>query len=116
MTTCLLLSSDLIFSSRIQQAAHHADVECVVARDEATTLAAMAGHPSLVFVDLEAMGEQSNPIIQSARKAWPNVRIVAFGPHVQTDLLDAAIQAGADLVLPRSAFVQQLPSLLTHNG
>ncbi len=112
MTTCLLVSSDLIFSSRIQQAANHAAVECVVARDEAAMCAALVRSPSLILVDLQTMGETSSSSIQAARKALPDARIVAFGPHVQADLLAVAKQAGADLVLPRSAFVQQLQALL----
>jgi hypothetical protein len=32
--------------------------------------------------------------------------VVAFGPHVDTELLDRATADGADVVLPRSRFFQ----------
>ncbi len=113
MPTCLLLSNDLIFTSRIQQAANHAGVECLVVQDEVAMCAASDNQPSTVFIDLQALGDMSLSAIQAASKALPEARIIAFGPHVQADLLEAARQAGANLVLPRSAFVQQLPSLLS---
>ncbi len=112
MTTCLLLTSDLIFSSRIQQAANHAHVDCIIAKDETSMHAGLVRNPTLVFVDLEALGEQSDSSIKTVRQTLPQVRIIAFGSHVQTDLLSAAKEAGADFVLARSAFVQQLPTLL----
>jgi DNA-binding NarL/FixJ family response regulator len=39
-------------------------------------------------------------------------RVVAFGSHVDRDVLDAARAAGCDEVLPRSAFFRDLPALL----
>jgi hypothetical protein len=42
-----------------------------------------------------------------------HARVVAFGSHVDTELLDAARAAGVDEVLPRSAFFRRLPEVLT---
>jgi DNA-binding NarL/FixJ family response regulator len=39
-------------------------------------------------------------------------RVVAFGSHVERDVLDAARAAGCADVLPRSAFFRDLPALL----
>jgi len=36
-------------------------------------------------------------------------RVVAYGSHVDAAGLKAARDAGCDVVLPRSAFVEQLP-------
>jgi hypothetical protein len=36
----------------------------------------------------------------------PGARIVAFGPHVDADVLEQAAADGADVVLPRSRFFQ----------
>jgi DNA-binding NarL/FixJ family response regulator len=38
------------------------------------------------------------------RAAAPTARIVAFGPHVDTEAFDRAAHDGADAVLPRSRF------------
>ena len=40
------------------------------------------------------------------------VRVVAFGSHVDKDVLDAARAAGCHEVLPSSAFFRDLPALL----
>jgi len=40
------------------------------------------------------------------RAAAPDARIVAYGPHVETDVLERAARDGADTVLPRSRFFQ----------
>jgi hypothetical protein len=39
-------------------------------------------------------------------------RVVAFGSHVDSDLLDAARAAGVDEVMPRSAFFRRLSEVL----
>jgi hypothetical protein len=44
--------------------------------------------------------------VAAVRAVAPEARIVAFGPHVDTDVLDQAARDGADVVLPRSRFFQ----------
>jgi hypothetical protein len=36
-------------------------------------------------------------------------RVIAYGSHVEAATLHAAREAGCDLVLPRSRFVEELP-------
>jgi hypothetical protein len=43
----------------------------------------------------------------------PGARIVAFGPHVDDELLAQAERDGADLVLPRSRFFQDPAAAIT---
>lgn len=63
--------------------------------------AACAG-ADVVVVDLA----RAAALVAAVRAAAPGARIVAFGPHVDTDLLDQARGDGADVVLPRSRFFQ----------
>ena len=42
--------------------------------------------------------------VAGARAAAPQARIVAFGPHVDDDLLTRAAADGADVVVARSVF------------
>jgi hypothetical protein len=42
----------------------------------------------------------------------PIPRVVAYGSHVDAQGLAAARAAGCDLVLPRSKFVEELPTAL----
>jgi hypothetical protein len=54
----------------------------------------------VVIVDLARHGDA----VPAVRAAAPVARIVAFGPHVDGELLARAETEGADLVLPRSQF------------
>lgn len=54
----------------------------------------------VVIVDLARHGA----VVAELRARLPNARIAAFGSHVDTDALDAARAAGADVVVPRSVF------------
>jgi hypothetical protein len=42
--------------------------------------------------------------------------VIGFLSHVQGDLQQKAHEAGCDMVLPRSAFSQNLPQLLRRHG
>ncbi len=44
--------------------------------------------------------------VAAVRAAAPAARIVAFGSHVDTEVLEQATRDGADVVLPRSRFFQ----------
>ena len=72
--------------------------------------------PSLVILDL------NNARIAAARhrrrhegrtRRSRRSRRVGYASHVQTDVIDAARQAGVGEVLARSAFTQQLAGILT---
>jgi hypothetical protein len=56
----------------------------------------------IVVVDLARHADA----VGAARAAAPDARIVAFGPHVDDELLAQAGRDGADVVLPRSRFFQ----------
>lgn len=61
---------------------------------------------SLVLVDLDRCGDL-------AQFRIPDAHVIGFGPHVDTELHQAALAAGYDEVLARSAFFKRLDSLLT---
>ena len=54
----------------------------------------------VVLVDLARFGSD----VGGLRKAAPDARIVCFGPHVDESGAEAAVNAGADVVMPRSRF------------
>jgi DNA-binding NarL/FixJ family response regulator len=62
--------------------------------------AARCASADCVVIDL-GVGAQA---VAAVRAVAPNARIVCFGPHVDTELADAAHAAGADEVMPRSRF------------
>jgi hypothetical protein len=63
----------------------------------------------VVVTDLEAVGGEPAAAVRSLVGAGKTV--LAFGPHVQGEMLAAARAAGA-VVLPRSVFLARLPELL----
>jgi len=74
----------------------------------ATEPSACAG-ADVVVIDLA----RHAAAVASVRAAAADARIVAFGPHVDSALLEGATRDGADLVLPRSRFFQDAAAALT---
>ena len=107
--------TDMIFGSRITATARAAQVTVRVAgRLESLAGLLAQGDLTLLIVDMEVPDAQA--AIRLAAETVPRPRIVAYFPHIQTELCQAAREAGADTVLPRSVFVQQLPELLMSFG
>lgn len=107
---------DLLFSSKIRTTAKGLGTDIVFARTAVDVLArAEELKPSLILMDLSS--EKTDPIatIAALRAAAPvgTTRILAFASHVRTDLIAAALAAGADQVLARSAFASNLPDILS---
>ena len=87
------ITSDLMDRSRISGAVDGIEF----ARDAADCTGA-----DVVVIDLA----RDAALVAAVRGAAPGARIVAFGPHVDTELLEQAARDGADTVLPRSKFFQ----------
>ncbi|MBX6313181.1 MAG: response regulator [Isosphaeraceae bacterium] len=110
----LLLSRDLIFTSKVTSTARALGQRVIVAGNAALASALIEQwHPKVVFVDLSA-GELVSPAALSTyqKLAGPQTPFVAFGSHVDTASLAAAAAAGCDPVLPRSRFSAELPTLV----
>jgi hypothetical protein len=115
--------ADLIFATRVRAEADAAGVVSRPARNADMLRARLDrvddGKPNDpvtgVIVDLD-LGETGVALIEQAAAHQTPPRIVAFGPHVAVDLLRQADNAGADLVLPRGRFVQELAVLVRELG
>jgi DNA-binding NarL/FixJ family response regulator len=105
----LAVVEDLLFGTKIRESAKRAGVaiEFATTAEKVSTLAA-AG-PSLVIIDLNFHKINPLSLITSLRGQAP---MVAFFSHVQVELRLEAERAGCERVLPRSAFVHNLPHLL----
>lgn len=66
---------------------------------------ALAAEPSLVIVDLDRCDDL-------AGFALDGVRVIGFGPHVDSDLHRRAAAHGYGEILARSVFFRRLPELL----
>ena len=113
----LLVVPDLFFRSRIQTTAAHLNVE--TGHTTATRLVADAGsrRPDLVIVDLHEPEGVLDAVRELKRDAAvAAVPVVGFYPHVDDATRRAAIEAGVDDVMPRSAFTVRLAALLRGPG
>jgi PleD family two-component response regulator len=106
---------DLMFTSKIKTTANQLGVAVTFARSAAAALGEMRkAAPSLVILDLN--NARTDPLgIVAAMKQEPAlaaIPTVGYVSHVQTDVIDAARQAGVGDVMARSAFTQQLAEIL----
>lgn len=114
MPSGLLLCDDLIFVSRITGEARALGLTVRPARSLDQLLELARGEaPACVLIDLGFPGLVLSDLQDRLRAACPtSPRLVAYGSHVDADSLRAARAAGCDPVLPRSKFVEELPSAL----
>lgn len=101
---------DILVEMRIDSAARalDADLDSVSAAEYLE--AALNKGADVLVVDLGMDGIDLNWIVSVARGR--KVPIVAFGPHVEIELLRAAEDAGMDAVYPRSAFMKEMGKIL----
>ena len=113
--------ADLFFVTKIAATAEAAGVALetldVGAAKDRWLGAAAAPPPDLLLVDL-ALGEPVLALVRELRanRATTAVPVTGFYSHVDTAIRDAALAAGVDPVLPRSAFVVKLPALLAREA
>jgi CheY-like chemotaxis protein len=109
----ILLSDDVMFTSRVTgtgsalglpvRSARTADALLTLARQEP---------PTCVIVDLANPRLNIADLVARLVTLPARPRVVAYGSHVDAATLRAARDAGCDVVLPRSKFVEELPTAL----
>jgi PleD family two-component response regulator len=112
----LAVLDDLMFVSKIKTAATHLGVVVTFARLKDAALAAMrTSAPTLVILDLNNPRVDPLGIVAAMKQdpALASIRTLGYASHVQTDVMDAAREAGVGEVLARSAFAAQLGEILT---
>jgi DNA-binding NarL/FixJ family response regulator len=114
----LLLTDDMIFSSRITGTARSLELKVSAVKSVEDLISqARNNPPTCVIIDLSHTGLQVRELIRELKEACSSMpRMVAYGSHVDAATLRAAREAGCDVVLPRSKFVEgladQLPAWL----
>lgn len=109
----ILLSRDLFFGSKVTGTAQALGLRVEMLGDVSQLREKVAAPGCrLVLFDL-SFSEVSPAELMSGLAAGENrPKVVAFGAHVQTSLLEAARDAGCDEVMPRSKFSATLPEIL----
>jgi CheY-like chemotaxis protein len=117
MPRVLALVDDLLFLSRIREAARGADgdVEVRPVRSPTQLVDGVREGARLVLVDADSTRLPWVEAVAALRQEAPggsSPPVVAFFSHVNADRAEQARAAGCDRVLARGAFVKELPSLL----
>jgi CheY-like chemotaxis protein len=110
---------DLFFLAKIQETARKLNVKVEFVKTDKDILERMNGDekPSLIIFDLNNANAKPLTLIPKLKsKLKKGTSIIGFLSHVQGDLKQKAHEVGCDMVLPRSAFSQNLPQLLRRHG
>ena len=112
---------DLFFMAKIQETARklNVKVEFVKTDKDLSDKLQQNGEekPSLIIFDLNNNSVKPLTLIPKLKtKLKKGTSIIGFLSHVQGDLKQKAHEVGCDMVLPRSAFSQNLPQLLRRHG
>jgi hypothetical protein len=71
----------------------------------------------LIVFDLNNVSAKPLTLIPRLKsKMKRGTSVIGFLSHLQGDLKAKAMEAGCDMVMPRSAFSQNLPNLLRRHG
>lgn len=103
--TVLMLSGDLMFASRVKAAAQRAGKDFQLSGSLPDgDLESLA----FVIVDLSTRSGALSGIAQQCGTRCPGAQLIAYGPHVQVDSLEAARQAGIGIVMTNGQFDREL--------
>jgi hypothetical protein len=111
---------DLFFMAKITETARKLNVKVEFVKSDKTIMERVGQNgdqkPSLIIFDLNNPGKPLTAIARLKSKLKKKTTVIGFLSHVQGDLKVKALDAGCDMVLPRSAFSQNLPQLLRRHG
>ena len=112
---------DLFFMAKIQETARKLNVKVEFVKTDKDIMEKMQQNgdekPSLIIFDLNNANAKPLTLIPKLKsKLKKGTSIIGFLSHVQGDLKQKAHEVGCDMVLPRSAFSQNLPQLLRRHG
>jgi CheY-like chemotaxis protein len=112
---------DLFFMAKIQETARKLNVKVEFVKTDKDLMERMEQNgeekPSLIIFDLNLASVKPLTLIPKLKsKLKKGTSIIGFLSHVQGDLKQKAHEVGCDMVLPRSAFSQNLPQLLRRHG
>lgn len=112
MSTVLAVVPDLFFAAKIEAVAKAAGAALAFASAAEAHARCVASAPDRVLVDLHAPGAMALVAALKADARTRGIPVTGFYSHVENVIRAEALAAGADDVLPRSAFVTRLPALL----
>jgi PleD family two-component response regulator len=116
----LAVVEDLMFTVKISDAAKRAGLEVEFVKSERDVLEkASAEKPLLIILDLNFSAVQPLKLISKVKSDgdMKQISVIGYLSHVQGELKQQAQEAGANIVMARSAFSQNLQQILKrHSG
>jgi PleD family two-component response regulator len=119
MQTIIAIVDDLFFASKIRGTGEQVGTRVLFVKSiDMAVQKARDESPALIIADLNASCCDAVELARAlkADDASLSVPLIGFFSHVQTELQTAAIEAGYDRVLPRSAFTKNLAEILAGKG
>ena len=114
---------DLFVLAKIQETARKLGIKVSFVKAEKDIVARLSegaeqDRPSLIVFDLNNANAKPLTLIPKIRTKLKKGKtsIIGFLSHIQGDLKVKAVEAGCDVVMPRSSFSQNLPNLLRRHG
>jgi hypothetical protein len=107
----LLVSSDLMASSRLAGVARGLG-DTLDVRAALSAADADAAPYDVVLLDIQSCPDAAAAIVRGRAWAGQGGAVIAFGPHVWKDRLEAAGAAGADAAASRGEVLEGLAGLL----
>ena len=104
----MMLSGDLLFCSKVKVAATAAGRSFRMGGqlpDEVTDSIAY------VILDLSTRSGLTDTLAEVCREKCPDAKLIAYGPHVEVEKLQAAKAAGIGMVMSNGHFSNQMQSI-----
>jgi CheY-like chemotaxis protein len=114
----LAVLEDLFFTVKINEAAKRAGLPITFVKSEHDVLEQAKTQPALIILDINFQGIDPLSLIRKlkADEQTKRINLIGYLSHVQGELKLQAQEAGCDMVMPRSAFSQNLPQILKRHS
>ncbi len=115
----LAVVDDLLFTVKISDAAKRAGLEAEFVKSEKDVMEkATHEKPLLIILDLNNNSVQPLELISKLKSDGDlrQISLIGYLSHVQGELKQKAQEAGANIVMARSAFSQNLPQILKRHA
>ncbi len=105
---------DMLFTSKIREAAKQLGLQAQAAADPAALAAAAHGAKvAIVDLRLDQALEAIDALVAARPNDGPSPQTIGFVDHETVDVMDAARARGCDTVLTKGQFSKELPRLLS---
>jgi CheY-like chemotaxis protein len=114
----LAMVSDLFFTVKISDAAKRAGMDVEFVKDDKELIEKAQTKPAVIILDLNFSAAQPLKVISKLKgnSELKQTSLLAFVSHVHGELKQKAHENGADLVMARSAFSQNLTQILKRHA